>query len=78
MDIFKKINPLLFIYLFCVGLFLGKYFGDRYQYFFKYPLPYQEHEPLYKKKDGTCYKYEFKPITCSDKCQILRSEEKKS
>jgi len=73
---FDKFHPLLFLYVFCIGLVISRYFGDRYQYYIKYPLPYAEKDIYYENPDGSCYKYNFKPIECSDQCTDLHSEER--
>lgn len=70
----KKINPLLFIVCFSVGLYMSYYFGEKIRHIVRYPTPEDSDNVVYKKKDNSCYLYKLKQIQCPSNCDKLVSE----
>lgn len=71
LNIFKKINNLVFIISFVVGIFFTYLLTPMPKIVYKYPKPDEVDNYTFKDNTDTCYKYNANEISCpSDKSLI--------
>tara|TARA_B100001250_G_C19221823_1_gene538274 strand:- start:309 stop:560 length:252 start_codon:yes stop_codon:yes gene_type:complete len=74
LDIFKNIDPVIFIVSFTIGLFMCYITSPKPQIIIKYPNPDNAGKIIYKDNAETCYKYSSEEVKCpSDKNKIIEN-----
>ena len=65
-NIFKKIDPIIFLISFTVGLFMCYITNPKPNIVIKYPNPDNAGKIIYKDDAETCYKYSSNEIKCPE------------
>jgi len=70
MNLFNKLDPIIFILSFSIGLFLVYIFGPRPAVLYEFPDPNNDNI-VYEDDAHNCYKYKSNKINCpNDKSKI--------
>lgn len=74
-EVFKLINPVIFLVSFCVGVYFCYAMSPQPTVVIKKPTPANSFETIYRDDEGTCYRYNTSSTECKDATPILVDEE---
>ena len=66
LNLFKKIDPIIFLISFTIGLFMCYITNPQPNIIIKYPNPDNAGKIIYKDNAETCYKYDSNEINCPE------------
>jgi len=73
MNLFNRLDPVVFICALAIGIFVSYVFGPRPNILFKYPTPQNASTIVYKDDLDNCYQYDPHVVQCpSDKKKITQ------
>ena len=61
----EKINPILFLFFYIIGLYAVSLLGPKITYVVKYP---SVNDGTVFRNNDTCYQYKFEKIPCNESC----------
>jgi hypothetical protein len=72
MNLFNKLNPLVFLISFSLGFFILYIFGPRPDILYQYPNPTKE-DTVFQDDANNCYKYKSKKISCPNDKKMIQT-----
>lgn len=71
MNLFNKLDPVVFILSLTIGFFIVYIFGPRPTILYKFPTPENEKKIVYQDEMKNCYKYESNKVSCPKNQKLI-------
>jgi len=71
MNLFNKIDPIIFLLSLAIGFFIVYIFGPRPTILYKYPTPDNENKIIYQDQMDNCYKYSSEKVQCPKNKKLI-------
>ncbi len=72
MNIFKNIDPFIFLVSLCIGLGLTYVFTPPPHIVYKYPTPFNVDNITYQDDSQSCYKYKANVVSCPANKKMIK------
>lgn len=73
MNLFNKLDPIVFLLSLTIGFFIVYIFGPRPTILYKYPTPDNENKVVYQDNTDNCYKYSSQKVTCPSNKKLIHT-----
>jgi hypothetical protein len=71
MNLFNKLDPVVFLLSLTIGFFIVYIFGPRPTILYKYPTPDNENKVVYQDHMENCYKYNSQKVECPSNKKLI-------
>jgi hypothetical protein len=73
MNLFNKLDPVIFLLSLAIGFFIVYIFGPRPTILYKYPTPDNETKIVYQDQMENCYKYHSDKVDCPSNKKLINT-----
>lgn len=71
MNLFNKLDPIVFMLSLTIGFFIVYIFGPRPTILYQFPTPENADKIIYKDDFKNCYKYDIESVSCPNNKKLI-------